>query len=156
MSAANEVSLVQVREGHFPRWLSNRCRNYIRKYGDDVGVPPIAGLQHVDLLGRVLRISLLRQTTLGVWLRQGQPADSDHFSSMFDHWGSIQGGKAWVTEPYMYPPMWPKFEALADSLDLQLDFTDDSTHNPKPKRIGPQTRYCSRVAFRPKEELPCH
>lgn len=144
MSVANKVSLAAVRDGHFPRWLSSRCRNYIRKYGKDVGVPLIPGLRHVDLLGRVLRISLLRQ---------GQSADSNHFGGVFDHWGSIQGGKAWVTEPYMDPTMWPQFEALADSLNLQLEFTDDSTHNPKPERIGPRIVYCSRVAFRPKEDI---
>ena len=151
MLKAESESLEAVRDEHFPRWLNKLCRDYIRKHGDDVGLPMVPYLRHVNLLNHVLKVN---------HACKGEPQSTLYLGGLFDHWGSIQGGKLWVTEPYMHSTMWPTLEAIADCLNLKFDFTDTSTHNPKPEHIGPRTVYCSRIAFQPKSfafpgGLPC-
>lgn len=136
-------ALEEVRLGHLPGVISKQIRKLYEERRDKVDLGPLRFLEPRQLINKLI-------TQYG--LIHGRD-DTLHREFLLDHWGSIEGGKTLVTEPYMHSSVWEIAEKFAEAANLDMEYIDDSNHNPKQPGVAPEEhRYCSRICFRVKED----
>lgn len=134
-------ALEEVRIGHFPGVISKRIRKLYQERRSEVD---LGSLKHLDPR------QLLNKLIIQYGLMHGRD-DVLVGDRILDHWGSIEGGKTLVTEPYMHSSIWEAAEKFAEASGLSMEFIDNSTWNPK-KPDATNHRHCSRICFRIKEK----
>lgn len=133
-------ALEEVRIGHWPGVISKHIRKLYQERRSEVDLGSLIHLQPRQLVNR-----LVTQYGL-IHGRDEKPIDN----LLMDHWGSIEGGMTFVTEPYMHLTIWKAAEKFAEAADLHMEFIDTSTWNPKQPDVA-NHRHCSRICFRIKE-----
>lgn len=140
-NADNELE--DVRFDHFPRAILAHLEKLYRERRD-LHHRGFGSLQHLDPR------SLLRKFIVQYGCMHGRDEMSVN-TLLLDHWGSIEGGRTLVTEPYMHSSIWEAAEKFAEASGLSMEFIDDSTWNPK-EPGATNHRHCSRICFRIKEK----
>lgn len=147
MNSVTSEALQEVRLGHFPGVISLHIRRLYRERRSQADLGSLRFLQPSHLINKLV-IQYGR-----IHGRDEAPVANYLLDQFLDHWGSIEGGKTLVTEPYMHSSIWTFAKKFADAAGLSMEYIDDSTHNPKRPGVAPEEhRYCSRICFRIKEE----